>query len=342
MMLSKELSLKSNQLLPLIKPISKDLLFSKNDTLDPRLGDIFKTVSDWIALKSNSFTLIGYQDDRGIKNNGGRLGAAVAPQGIRNYFYRLTYPYAPQDSESYFQDLGNFSQESLPDLLSTQENLKELIQYLHDKKSFVASLGGGHDYGYPDAWGFITSELLKHPHQKPLILNFDAHLDVRDDSSNINSGTPFYKILKEFHGKIDFYEIGIQTHCNSVYHAHFVENHKGKIISLNDIRKHSLNYHLSEIFKHHQDQSVFVSLDIDVMSAAEAPGCSQSWPSGLSFQELNSGFDILSQFRFWKHLGIYEVSPPLDVNGNTQRAAALFLNRYLHYYLEHAGIKGHN
>ncbi len=314
-----------------IQPTSADLFFSKKDPLDPRMGDLFKPFVISEDYPSLSLVLLGYQDDRGIKNNGGRPGAHLGPSGIRNLFYRLT---SNSCEKNVFIDLGNWETSFLPSLEETQNGLKKEIEHLHDQKNFIISLGGGHDYGYPDAYGFISSCIKRNPNVKPLIINLDAHLDVRSDSSGINSGTPFYKILKEFSQKIDFYEVGIQEHCNSSYHAHFVKNHQGKVISIEDIHNHSLSYFLNLIFKSHGDQPLFVSLDMDVLSSSEAPGCSQSWPIGLQVRELLSGFAVLGLFKNWQHLGIYEVSPPLDLNSNTQRAAALFMNQYFKYFKE--------
>lgn len=319
-----------------LQPTPSHLYFSKHDPLDPRLGEVFKAFDKKEPLPKENLLVLGYKDDRGIKNNGGREGAALAPEGIRSLFYKLT---TNNLEKKKFQDLGNWEAALLPTLQESQEGIKRALTLLHDQQNYVISLGGGHDYAYPDGYGFITSSLKRSPKAKPLILNFDAHLDVRSDEKNINSGTPFYKLLKEFHQKIDFYEIGIQEHCNSSYHSHFVETHQGKLITLKDIQKKSLDFYLQEIFKKHGTQPLFVSLDIDVLNSSEAPGCSQSWPLGLSFQELYAGFDILFGFKNWSHLGIYEVSPSLDINLNTQRAAALFMYKYFQYFKEfHYGV----
>ncbi len=60
------------------------------------------------------------------------------------------------------------------------------------------SLGGGHDYGYGDGAGFIEGHLIA-GQRRPLILNFDAHLDVRPIDRGFTSGTPFFRIRLTFH-----------------------------------------------------------------------------------------------------------------------------------------------
>ena len=59
-------------------PVSKDLIFSRNDSTDKRLGEFvqFSTIEN---LKKDSFCLLGYPDDTGIRMNGGRPGSSEAP-----------------------------------------------------------------------------------------------------------------------------------------------------------------------------------------------------------------------------------------------------------------------
>ena len=58
------------------------LFFSKNDPLDPRLGDLFKSTTATNLEPKNSLLIVGYKDDRGIKNSGGREGALVDPPAV--------------------------------------------------------------------------------------------------------------------------------------------------------------------------------------------------------------------------------------------------------------------
>ncbi len=59
-------------------PTSSELFFSKNDPNDIRLGELFKTLVTQ-TIKENDIVISGYPDDEGIRLNGGRVGAALAP-----------------------------------------------------------------------------------------------------------------------------------------------------------------------------------------------------------------------------------------------------------------------
>ena len=58
---------------------------------DPRLGEVAKRwTSGAIRLRKGQPVLIGFPCDEGVRRNGGRPGAALAPNAIREQLYRLT------------------------------------------------------------------------------------------------------------------------------------------------------------------------------------------------------------------------------------------------------------
>src|SRR5439155_21579169 len=58
---------------------------------DPRLSEIIEFwQGDHAALAPGRAVLIGFPQDEGVRRNGGRTGAAEAPDEIRRWLYRLT------------------------------------------------------------------------------------------------------------------------------------------------------------------------------------------------------------------------------------------------------------
>jgi formiminoglutamase len=305
-------------------PTSSHLFFSKNDPDDLRLGDLFKTSDSSKSHDPHSYCLLGYPDDEGIKLNGGRIGAEAAPQMIREFLYKMT----PQFSPNKFFDLGDLKTDvSLPERHSIAQND---ICNLHKQNLRTISLGGGHDYGYSDASGFLKAHLGKDV--KPVVLNFDAHLDVRPTTKGFNSGTPFYRLLSEFEGQFEFAEIGIQPQCNSIKHRDWALNKKAHIFNLKDIQN---NNGLTSILAHPLfskltcNTPLFISFDIDCLTSSEAPGCSQSWVTGLKTEDYLKFFLRLAKLADIRGLGIYEVSPKLDSDNRTSKVAALISYNYL-------------
>lgn len=311
------------------------LFFTRNDPMDPRLGEWVSALpltqaSDLRLLNPlptrPSWMLLGYPDDEGIGLNGGRQGAALAPDFIRTYFYKMT-PSLIRPQPQALWDLGNLRLDV--SLAERHERGKEIIKTALDLGCRTLSLGGGHDYGYADGAGFIEHCLeqpLKDKSQRPLVINFDAHLDVRPTEKGFHSGTPFNRLLSRYEGQFDFVEVGLQNQCNSVEHLQWAQKKGAQILLLEDIREVGLKASLKALLAPHQGQPCFLSVDIDAFASTEAPGCSQSWTTGLHLQEFLPTLQMLqADFRV-KSLAIYEVSPPLDQDHRTSKLAALLLH----------------
>jgi len=265
--------------------------------------------------------LWGYPDDEGIQLNGGRTGASKGPDQIRECFLKMT----PQYFNKKIWDGGNLSTQA--PIAARHELAKaQCLETLREKK-FLITLGGGHDYGYPDSAAFVHyNEKSK---KKPVVINFDAHMDVRPLDHGLTSGTPFYRLLSEFGKKVQLIEVGIQDHCNSPEHILWAKKQGAHVILQNDILKKGLLNCLKPLLKKYPGHPTFISVDIDAFSSAFAPGCSQSWPTGLDVHDFFEAFDDLFKKLNVQGLGIYEVSPPLDVGVLTSRLAALIVYRAL-------------
>lgn len=306
----------------LFTPTSPELFFSKNDPKDIRLGDLFKSQTD--SIPDKSICLVGYPDDEGIELNGGRIGASKAPDKIRQYLYKMT----PIKIVDKLADVGNLDV-SGKNLSEKHETAKSYSLKLFANGNKIVSLGGGHDYAYSDVAGFLTAH--KNSPQKPVVLNFDAHLDVRSTEKGLNSGTPFFRLLNEYTDQFDFAEIGIQPQCNSPHHREWAISKKAKIFNLNEIHRDGLLNLLHNPFfsRLNKNTPIFLSFDMDCLSSTEAPGCSQSWVTGLKTQDFLSFMNTLVKQSNVAGLGIYETSPPLDLQDQTSKTAALIVYNYI-------------
>jgi len=74
---------------------------------------------------------------------------------------------------------------------------------------------------------------------------------------------------------------------------------------------------------------VFLSIDIDGFSNAVAPGASQSWATGFLPKDFFQVFNLLRLRLDVRLLGIYEVSPPLDLDAQTAKLAAQIMHRLI-------------
>lgn len=327
----------------MLTPSQTEIYFTKNDTQDMRLGDLAKQ-NLTPAPEAGDFAIIGYPDDEGIKLNGGRIGAALAPKIIRQFLYRMTPSFECPDFQSKICDLGDLipAAATTPDFLQTlgerHELALQIAQNLYKKNVRIITFGGGHDYGYSDSAAFVSqykAESKNNPEStKPIVINFDAHLDVRPPTMGFNSGTPFYRLNEKFKDQFHLIEVGIQPQCNSPEHYQWAKKQNIEIVSLNDIENFGWTYLwektvLKTLNASTKNRPVYVSFDIDGLTAAEAGGCSQAWATGLKTMDCLKFLKKLYSLSSVKGFGIYEVSPPLDRDSQTSKTAALLAHHYI-------------
>jgi formiminoglutamase len=307
-------------------PTEPSLFFSKQDAADLRFGDFAMACDPTTLMEKNyDLALWGYGDDEGIALNGGRPGAALAPQRIRSAFYKMT-PHVLFPRQAKLVDFGDVN----PKLALDERHQAGLAMALSAtaKNRPWISLGGGHDYGYADGAGFLRALQKSNAGKKPVVLNFDAHLDVRPSRNIWHSGTPFYRLLSEFGSSFHFFEIGLQPQCNSRAHWDWALTQGAQLLPLAMIEEEGLLQTLSRILAPFEGHPLWVSFDIDSLRSSEAPGCSQSWTTGLETKEVLKVFYWLTHHLDWQALSIYEVSPPLDVDLITVRTAALLMHQF--------------
>jgi len=257
-------------------------------------------------LGKNALVLLGYPDDRGIANLGGRPGAQSGPNQIRKSLYRLIPPIPTKD----FLDLGDIPMSQ--DLgVDHQAALIQLRSIPGDCR--IVTLGGGHDWAYPDVMVFLERYKTK----KPLVINIDAHLDVRPTEGNtINSGTPFFRVFENF-GPFELFQIGIQEANTNPAHLEYCLKRKVRIFW-----RHEITKAVTAIKKIAKGRPVFLSVDIDGFHSGIAPGASAAQPTGIDWNEYLQLSQAIRNRGDIKALGIYEVSPPLDRDDQTSRLAA--------------------
>lgn len=304
-------------------PTETSLFFSKKDSQDPRLGDCVQAQLGIPTETSADLLLWGYPDHEGIQLNGGRLGSAEAPEQIRRVFYKMT-PHVLLEQRPKILDLGNINLQ-LP-LTERHQQGAELAKLATRSGRPWASIGGGHDYGYADGAGFLRAH--QGSKKKPLIINFDAHLDVRPLDRGLSSGTPFFRLLSEFGSSFDFFEIGLQPHCNSRAHWLWAQSQGAHLISLAQVQEQGF-LSIQNLLSSFQGHPLWISLDMDALCSSEAPGCSQSWTTGLTASNIFNFMSWTATAFDWKAFSIYEVSPPLDADHRTSKLAAQFLHHYL-------------
>lgn len=322
----------------MLNPTDISLFFSKDDPQDIRLGELVKSVAlpssvDTDTHQGGQFAIVGYPDDEGIQLNGGRPGAKSAPDTIRKIFYKMTPPHDWKKNYPFLFDIGNVPESTTLD--ARHDIALKAVNQITDHAIKIISLGGGHDYGYVDGHAFLEKNIKRSNAVKPVIINFDAHLDVRPNVktgvTTNHSGTPFYRLKEKFKDSFNMIEIGLQPQCNSRTHWEWALENNIELISLNDVESTNWDavWKSKTIAAITQNTPVFISFDIDGLCIADAGGCSQAWPTGLKIADCLTFLKRLYDQSNTQGLGIYEVSPPLDTDFKTSKAAALLMYHFI-------------
>jgi arginase len=209
-------------------------------------------------------------------------------------------------SENGLEILQNINNEDVGDIFFGTTNptkafevIKKKISELIQDKSKVVSIGGDHSISYPIISAFSDK------YEKLNILHFDAHADLYDnfDDNPYSHASPFARILEI--GKISsLTQVGIRT--LNTHQREQAEKFGVKIIEMKDF---------SYDFIQNLKSPLYISLDLDVLDPAFAPGISHHEPGGMSTRELlkiiqNLDIDIVGA-------DIVEYNPIRDINNMT-------------------------
>ncbi len=242
-----------------------------------------------------------------------RSGARFGPNSVRQAFQNIEIysHHLDVDLEALeLEDLGNLRQTSSVQQMvdSVQKVVKELIS----EESPFAILGGEHSLTFGSC-SMLPSDTA--------IAVFDAHLDLRDEYADLRlSHATFLRRLLELRKTATVVHVG--SRAATAEEWRFANDAGLTTISCDTIFAVDGSQKLFTDFMIGFD-TVYVSVDLDVLDPAFAPGVSNPEPAGLSSYQL---LQFLYSLRGKKIVGfdIVELSPPYD-NGSASVVAAKLL-----------------
>ncbi len=262
-----------------------------------------------------------------------RPGARFGPDAIRRASHMLcdgTHPVYGISPTPQLADLGdltlpNTSLERMREALAPQVN--ELIRQHH-----MLWLGGDHS---------VTLGLLRGYrayYGRPLaMIHFDAHCDTWTSHFDEPSGhgTWVYEALNE--GLLDptlSIQLGIRSAAVPET-SNYVADHGGLIITARELRGLVSSEQLAPVIARVRARladaasvPLYLTLDIDCLDPAYAPGTGTPEPGGLSTAQVMTMLEELDDLN-WVGMDLCEVSPPYDHAELTSNAAATLAWTYL-------------
>lgn len=280
-----------------------------------------------LEIANKKIGLLGYSCDAGVKRNQGRIGAADGPDAIRRQLAKMPNHLA---SEVLLFDVG--SVQCIDEAMEVaQELLSEKVTRLLEKNAFPILLGGGHDIAYGHYNG-IKKFLGK---DKSIgIINFDAHFDLRKNTSGSNSGTPFYQVAedcKDDSAGFNYLCLGIRKDANDK--VLFQTAHDLGVTYIENI-----NFSMNEAeiivrtlldFIRRVDH-IYVTIDLDGFSSAYAPGVSAPSPMGFSPKIVIESLVLIFKSKKMISLDIAEMNPTYDIDNQTAKLAASLVHYVIH------------
>lgn len=269
----------------------------------PTLDDVER------AGKKADIKVIGAPFDSGVSY---RPGTRFGPQHVRQSS-RLLRPYNPATDTSPFAQV---QVADAGDLSINPFNIDEAITSVEaDGMALTAdgatlvTIGGDHTLALP-----MLRVAAERAGQPVALLHFDAHLDTWDTyfGADYTHGTPFRRASEE--GLIDKDAICHVGTRGPLYGRKDLEDDERMgfgIITSADIFRLGVEEVVAKLRERVSDRPLYISVDIDVLDPAHAPGTGTPEAGGMTSREL---LEILRGLRGSNIVGadIVEVSPAYD------------------------------
>lgn len=294
---------------------------------DPRFGHLIRS-----AIKHNGndnatvVVVVGVPQDIGVRRNGGRPGCAQAPSAVRHSLWKLGTAGVTEATDS-----GRLVMYDAGDVTTEGMSLEDIHEAQHAVLSAILAegwipivIGGGHDCAWPMARALNTNG------KRYGVINVDAHADVRDYNDGPHSGSSFRQMLEASPCGLSpdcLVQFGLQTTTVSAQHLQWLQQKQSRIMMLDVIRHAGLTNTFTEAMTiaTRDENSLYVSFDIDAVASAYAPGASAAAADGFSAADAISICRLAGTNPALAAFDIVEVNPQYDSDSRTAKLAAVLI-----------------
>jgi agmatinase len=252
--------------------------------------------------------VVGVPFDSGVSY---RPGARFGPAAVREAS-RLLRPYHPELDVSPFAerqvvDAGDIAVNPF-NIGEAIETLQQEAEALQADGTRLVTVGGDHTIALP----LLRAAAKKHG--PVALLHFDAHLDTWDTyfGEPYTHGTPFRRASEE--GILDTSALSHVGTRGPLYGKRDLEEDRRLgfgIVTSGDVLRRGVAETVDALRQRIGDRPLYVSVDIDVLDPAHAPGTGTPEAGGLTSREL---LEILRGLRDLNLIGadVVELAPAYD------------------------------
>ncbi|KQL32971.1 MULTISPECIES: formimidoylglutamase [Bacillaceae] len=296
--------------------------------IDSKVTKANEIISAWNGTEASNFSIIGVPLS---KTSISHSGASFAPASIRKMLSSYsTYHIEDQIDLKDFNvtDFGDITMH-VTDFEESRNRIRSTISELlgQYKETMPIILGGDHGISFPSISAFAKERGTVG------VIQFDAHHDLRNtEDGGRSNGTPFRSLIDEGILKGEhLVQIGIRNFSNSAPYTEFGVNNGVTIYSMRDVRELGISKIIKESINHLVDKvdAIYISLDMDVLDQAFAPGCPAIGPGGMDSQTLLDGICYLASHPKVTGMDIVELDPTIDFRDMTSRIAAHVILNFL-------------
>ncbi|SDK16017.1 agmatinase [Sediminibacillus albus] len=248
-----------------------------------------------------------------------RPGSRFGPNRIREASLGLE-EYSPY-MDKHLEEVNYFDAGDIPlPFGNPQRSLDMIYDYAKkvlEQDKFPLGLGGEHLV----SWPIIQAVHEKYP--EAAVIHIDAHADLREEYEGeaLSHSTPIRKTC-ELIGPENVYSFGIRSGMREEFHyAQTSGMHMSKFEVVEPLKK---------VLPELKGRDVYVTIDIDVLDPAYAPGTGTAEAGGITSKELletikliaDSGLNVIGA-------DLVEVAPVYDPTEQTVIAASKFVREIL-------------
>ena len=183
-------------------------------------------------------------------------------------------------------------------------------------------LGGDHSITFPSASAVADAV----GHGKLGVVHFDAHADTANDAWGVllSHGTPMRRLIEsgDVPGRA-FVQVGLRGYWPPPDVFDWMREQGMRWHTMHDIQRRGFDAVLTEAIEQalESGDQVYLSVDVDVLDPAYAPGTGTPEPGGLTAPELLRAVREVALRTELAAADVVEVSPPYDSAGITAEVA---------------------
>ncbi|WP_333594069.1 agmatinase family protein [Anaerospora hongkongensis] len=262
-------------------------------------------------------------------------GASMLPNAMRELFKTVTTYNVDADvdlQELLARDMGDL-QMHVTDLLRCHQNIEQGMTNVYEALPgiFPILVGGDHSITYPSVKAF-----KKRFSGKVGIVQFDAHMDVRNlEDGGPSNGTPIRSLLESatVEGR-HIAQLGIHSFANAKPYREYALSKGITQFTARQVAKEGIENLVKQAMEiaGNGTEAIYVTVDMDVLDQAYAPGVPAMAPAGMTSWQLLDGLFLLGQNPKVKGLDVVCVDPVRDQRQSTIRTALYGILTFLAGY----------